>query len=152
MKKQFRNLNELAMVVDALAKKALQEDHKIKDVVVDEMVQSIEKNVYSKYSPRMYSRKEAHGGLTDKSNFKAEPTQDGVAIYSTREGVDRNGNNVYVAEVIEGYVPYSIQDKWRYGYESKREFVEPTRDSLRQNGKHLIALKESLKKHGLDVK
>jgi hypothetical protein len=148
----LKNLSELKKYVDAKVKESLQKDEKIKDVVVDEMIQSIEENVYSQYTPRMYERQKDDGGLTDPSNFKVEPTEDGVAIYSTREGTDRLGNDVYVAEIIEGYAPYSIPDKWGYGYEEPRHFVEPAREKLRQNGKHVDALKESLKNKGLDVK
>lgn len=148
----LKNLSELKKYVDAKVKESLQKDEKIKEVVVDEMIQSIEENVYSQYTPRMYTRQEDQGGLTDPQNFKAEPTQDGIAIYSTREGTDRNGNDVYVAEIIQGYAPYSIPDKWGYGYEEPRYFVEPAREKLRQNGRHVEALRESLQSKGIDIK
>lgn len=152
MSKQFKNLSELANYINKLTKESLQNDSKIKDVVVDEMVKSIEENVYSEYTPRLYERQKEHGGLTDPQNFTTESTQDGVAIYSTRKGTDKNGTDVYVSEIIEGYAPYSIEDKWGYGYEAKREFVEPAREQLRNNGKLEDALRDSLKRKGVDVR
>jgi hypothetical protein len=151
----FNSIEELLKYALKDAEKSLQQDPKIKKVVVDELIPSIEQNVYTPYTPSpssLYTRHMEHGGLTDPANFEAEPVDNGVSIYSTREGTDGHGDDVYVASIIEGKNPYSIQDRWGYGYEKPRHFVEPARDALEQSGKHVEALKEAMKSKGYEIK
>lgn len=151
--KVAKNFKELEKMLNDEIKKTLQQkDSNVKNVTVYELKESINKNVYATYSPKDYDRQKEHGGLLDDDNFAVEPTKDGVAIYSTREGTDRNGNDVYVAEIIEGYKPYSIEDVWGYGYERPRHYVEPAREKLRDSKDLINALALDLQNMGFKVK
>lgn len=155
MSKSFNNLKDLEKYLNQLAKDVVQTDKKVKKVVVDKMVESIDENVYVPYTPSPsspYTRHKDNGGLTDPDNFATVPTSEGVEIYSTREGTDRKGDDVYVAEIIEGYKDYSVEDVWGLGFEKPRHFVEPAREKLRKTDDLKNAIADGLKGKRLDVK
>jgi hypothetical protein len=154
-KKDFKSFKELEKYINQITKKVIQQDDtNVKNVVVHELIESIEDNVYDAYdSPAKnpYERQKSRGGLTDPDNFRIEPTAEGVAISSSRKGNGRYNDNIDVAEIISGYEDYSVEDIWGYGYEEPREFVEPAREKLRNSKRLQKALMLDLKNAGLDV-
>jgi hypothetical protein len=152
---QFSSIKQLEVYINKLAKDTLQQKQSnVKEAVVDELVQSIDRNVYDAYTPSPkspYTRQKDNGGLTDRDNFAVDSTSDGVAIYSTRKGENALGEDVTVAEIVSGYEPYSIPDRWGYGYEEPRKFMEPARENLRGSRKLSDAFKRDLKVKGLNV-
>lgn len=148
----FSNLKDLEKYVNQKAKLAMNKGKSVKEVVVDELVISINENIYDEYSPRRYSRQTTDGGLTDRDNFAMDETKDGVAIYSTREATDLQGNEVYAIEIIEGHADYSMPDIYNYGYEKPRHAVDPAREKLRNSGKLVEAMAKDLKSVGIDIK
>lgn len=156
LSKQFKDLSSLFKHLDKQIKDTIrQDDTNVKNVVVYELQESIKKNVYNAYkSPARnpYRRQGKNGGLLDVNNFRLEPFKDGVSIYSIREGMDRNGEDVYVAEILEGLRPYSIEDVWGYGYETPRHFVDPARKKLSGSKKLYKAFELDLKNSGLSAK
>ncbi|AZV43731.1 hypothetical protein BAOM_3122 [Peribacillus asahii] len=148
----FSNLKDLEKYMNQQAKKAMSKGKNVKRAVVDEMIEKIDKNIYPKYDPKMYTRQTTDGGLTDPENFAMDETAEGVSIYSTREATDRSGQDVYALEIIEGHKEYSIEDTYGYGYEKPRHAVEPTREALRNSNKLTNAMKDDLKSVGLNIK
>lgn len=129
---------------------------KVQEVVVDTFIESINTNVYEAYtSPAIqnpYERQRENGGLTDRDNFEVENTPNGIAISSIRKGVNNLGAQVNVLEVLEGYEDWAVKDVWGYGFQERRNVVEPVRDELRHTTKLKLALAEDLIKHGFKVK
>lgn len=148
----FSNLKDLEKYINQKSKVAMNKGKNVKEVVVDELIESIEKNVYDEYSPRRYKRQTTNGGLTDRDNFAMDETKDGVAIYSTREATDLHGNEVYAMEIIEGHADYSMPDTYGYGYEKPRHAVEPAREKLQNSNKLIDAMAKDLKSVGIDIK
>lgn len=148
----LKGFKDLEKYVKQQSKAAISKGRNVKDVVVDELIDSIDKNIYDEYNPRFYKRQTTNGGLIDRDNFAMDETKDGVAIYSTREATDLHGNEVYAMQIIEGNAEYSIPDTYGYGYEKPRHAVEPARENLRNNGKLTDALGKDLKSIGLDIK
>ena len=151
----FKNVASAIKFLNKQIAETIQEpDSNVSNVVIGELINSIQENVYDAYtSPAKdpYIRQEEHGGLTDPSNFRVEPTKDGIAVSSSREGYDRSGNNLDVMEIIEGYAEYSIQDKWGYGYETPRHAVTPAVAKLKRGHTLTRAVKLDLKNRGIDV-
>ena len=148
----LKSIKDLEKYVNQKAKVALNKGRNVKEVVVEELIDNINENIYDQYSPRRYSRQTTDGGLTDRDNFAMDETKDGVAIYSTREATDAQGNDVYAMEIIEGHADYSIPDTYGYGYEKPRNAVEPAREKLRNSGKLVDAMAKDLKSVGIDIK
>lgn len=152
----FTNMKDLFKYLEQQAKLTLQQDESnVKNVVVTEFIESIEENIYDAYhSPATanpYKRQRERDGLIDRDNFRIEPTSDGVAISSSRQGVDGNGNTIDVMEVLEGNAPWGVEDVWGYGFSEPRHAVEPVRDKLR-NSRHLTqAMKLDLKNKGFRI-
>ena len=148
----LKGIKDLEKYVKLQSNVAISKGKNVKNVVVDELIDSINKNIYDEYDPRFYKRQTTNGGLIDRDNFAIDETKDGVAIYSTREATDLHGNEVYAMEIIEGHSDYSMPDTYGYGYEKPRYAVEPAREKLRNNGKLTDALGKDLKSIGFEIK
>lgn len=151
MGKEFRKLSDLFKHIEKKSNEVLQNSEEVKDVMIEETVQQIETNVYEAYkSPAAnpYQRKKDEGGLTDPENFDYQPAPNGVLFFSTRYDKD---TDTYIPAVLAGKQPYSIPDRWGYGYEEPRYFITPTVEELLQNNRHIIAFKESMKKSGFKI-
>lgn len=156
--KTFTNPKDLFKYLNNEAKKTLQQrDTNVENLVVSEFIESIEENVYDSYhSPPQvktpYIRQRENDGLIDRDNFRVENIDSGIAISSSRQGVDGYGRPVDVMEVLEGNSPWGVQDIWGYGFEDRPDIVQPVRDKLKNSKSLRKAFELDLKNKGFRVK
>ena len=127
---------------------------------------AVEKEVYDSYSPRLYYRRgPEQEGLGDPVNMeiKGGSVQDGVMrVVNTTEpnpqGV-RDVGEVSPVKNLAGLVEYGDGyggDHYDFGrrlpYMKPRPFTERTRETMRESGAHIHALKNGLERRGLKVK
>lgn len=149
---------------------ALDED--VADTVKDVMTDHIIQDVYEAYEPRMYVRRYNQSGNDINSPFDDSDNTgllDPNNIISTIDGEGglsvQNitlGSRYYykgrkrrvsshagepIAEVIETGKGYDV---WKDA--EPRPFMQNTHDDLKDNNFHIKALKEGLRKQGLEVK
>lgn len=115
------------------------------EAVTKEGINQVEETVYS-YEPKVYERKKKDGGLSDERNWDREAIHNGVKVWNTRT---ENGRNI--PEIIETGEGYEYTG-YGYEYEEPRPFIENTRESLRRDKAHVEALKEGLKRQGIESK
>ena len=113
--------------------------------VVQTMQEHIESDVYSVYDPVKYERKGYHGGLIDPNNIEVSMMDDNtISVENIRFDGDRE-----VAQIIESGQGYTYD----FPYNGvPRPFTENTRIELKSTNKLQQAMRQGLKKRGLDVK
>jgi hypothetical protein len=131
-------MNELAKLVNQIAKNAMNNGNAVKNKVIETGKKHVQTDVYDVYTPMMYKRT---GEL--KENWKTEPTADGMAVFN-----DRRDDGRYVAEVVETGKGYEYDFEYN-GVE--RPFTKNTADELRNNGELTDALRKDLKSAGFDI-
>jgi hypothetical protein len=137
-----KNMSELAKQIEAMARKAMQRsDSETSKVVIETGEQHVQSDVYDTYEPKMYERT---GEL--KESWEVENTEDGIAVFNTRED-----DGKYIPEVIETGKGYDYQG-YGYGYEKERPFVSNTREELRNGNQLSQALKRDFEKMGIKTK
>lgn len=135
------------MTLDALFKK-LEKDIRSSlaaetaGAVKDEMRQAIQGTVYDAYAPRYYRRRMEQGGLIDSSNIQSSIDGDTLTVRDT-------------APLDNGRADYALDDLIVNGLGNMpfpRDFYGDTAEQLRQDGAHVQAMREGLKKRGWKVK
>lgn len=154
----FKNMNELAQHLEKLAMKNLQNE--VAETVKQEMSETIKEETYNAYSPKSYQRREDDGGLSDVRNMQT------AIVNANTIGIknETKGNAAY-ADARDGYDPGNIDEIIVYGsgyrwtdseiYKTQpfpRDFYSGTVSRLNQNGNHIKALADGLRKQGLNVK
>ena len=136
-------------------------DTDVADVVKDVMTDHIAQDVYDVYEPKAYNRRLNQDGLLDPNNIistidgegrlKVENVTLGSKYYydNGQRKISQNSGEP-IAEVIETGQGYDIHG-WEYDG-VPRPFMKNTHDDLEQNHYHTEAMKQSLKKQGLEVK
>lgn len=145
-------------------------DTDVADIIKDVMTDHIVTDVYEEYEPKMYARRYNQSGndinspfddtdnigLLDPNNIISTIDGDGGlkvenitlgSRYYYDGGQRKISSNAGqpIAEVIETGIGYDIGMK-------PRSFMQNTHDDLEQNHYHTEAMKQSLKKQGLEVK
>lgn len=141
----YKSLKDLFKSLEKKIEKAVQE--KVPQVVEDEMISKIKTEVYAKYEPQEYVRKGVSGGLIDPENIESVNVPGGVRIRNIRDDISDETNEYRdVARIVEYGGPYE------YSVDiDPRPFTEATRESLRESGKHIDAVRKGLKEQGLKV-
>lgn len=151
------SLQQLREQLISRAREVAQKDmtEKIKDVEIA----VIEKTVYDTYWPTMYIRRYSNNGMIDRKNINAQFTDNinGISMYVTN---DTRGNTWW-PNSTSGYIEHIVEDGVGYTWtESKiykqqpypRPFTKDTINDLKQNKQHVQALKNGLKKNGIDIR
>lgn len=129
----------------------------VKDVVpvVEETMQAeVQNTVYSVYQPKMYDRRLNDGGLLDMGNYHSKLIEDGTVTITN----DTPINEIYGGDDSMSLTEQIIEGKgYIYGdgtepYAQPRDFMEATREDLRQTNAHVEALKAGLSKRGYEIK
>lgn len=144
---------------DAMTKEVFEE-------VRDEEAAVIYEEVYKVYKPKIYRRRGEYGGLGDPYNIEirggaaqggkmivvntTQPNPAGCAPgASVTTGKDLPG----LVEFGSGYRYYQYDfPKKGAAYMRPRPFTAKTIENLRKSRAHVLALKEGLKRQGVDVK
>lgn len=143
--REFNNLKELQSFLKSKINKSLIEN--VSPVVKETMHDSVDSIVYLEYSPVVYERRMDKGGLSDISIMDDELISDGVLSVS-------NGQPDSLVETVitgEGYT-YHPWNGTRGAYEKPRDFISNTVETLKKTKRHVNALRDGLKKQGINVK
>lgn len=135
----FKNLNSLCRHIE----KQIQDTmvNEVADTVKDNMTEAVHTSVYDAYSPQYYNRRMNNGGLSDTHNMEVTEIQNGISVHNA-------------APLDNGRNDYSLDDIIVYGLGNQpfeRDFYAETADKLQENQEHTEALKQGLKKRGIEV-
>lgn len=136
----FKNLNSLCRHIE----KQIQDTmvNEVADTVKDNMAEAVQTSVYDAYSPQYYKRRMNNGGLSDTQNMEVTEIQNGISVHDAAP-LD-NGRNDYSLDDI-------IVNRGVLGYPHGRDFYAETAERLSENQEHTEALKQGLKKRGIEV-
>lgn len=158
-----KNLKELEKELYKRINTAL--DTEVADTVKDVMTDHIIQDVYEVYEPTEYQRRYDDGGLLDPDNIIATLGNNGemlvqnVALGNNTVYMEDSISRVYyssyninkfIAPIIETGIGYDVGG-WKYDC-VPRPFIKNTHDDLKEHHYHTQAMKQSLKKQGLEVK
>lgn len=153
-----KNLKELERELRTRIDYALLTD--VAEVITTVMLDHIERDVYDSYIPHKYARRYDNGGLRDISNINSSIEGDTLVVenntmanpYIFVQGEMTKSDNAgqELAPIIETGWEYDFGD-WKY-YGVARPFMYNTKEGLRDNKYHVIALRQGLKRQGIEVK
>lgn len=115
--------------------------NEVADTVKDNMTEAVHTSVYDAYSPQYYNRRMNNGGLSDTQNMEVTEIQNGISVHNATP-LD-NGRNDYSLDEI---IVYGLGNQ-----PFERDFYAETADKLQENQEHTEALKQGLKKRGIEV-
>jgi len=150
---QYSSYEALLADLQKQVNETLVED--VAPVVKDVMRDNILNTVYSAYKPVKYIRRYNDGGLIDNENIHSELVSDGTISITNDTPVNEEygGDDSTMSlteQIIEGKgYNYNLEGA---AYLEPRDFMEDTREELRQTGDHVEALKNGLRKKGFEVK
>lgn len=136
----FNNLNSLFNHIENDMQNTL--ENEVAETVEDDMLISIHNDVYGAYSPEYYKRRMENGGLSDRNNLETS-VHDGVLKVRDVAPLD-NGRTDYALDeiIVKGWGKQPFP----------RNFYNRTEERLRDNGDHVEAMKDGLRKRGYKVK
>lgn len=115
--------------------------NEVADTVKDNMTEAVHTSVYDAYSPQYYNRRMNNGGLSDTHNMEVTEIQNGISVHNAAP-LD-NGRNDYNLDEI---IVYGLGNQ-----PFERDFYAETAERLQENQEHMEALKQGLKKRGIEV-
>ena len=152
-----KNLKELEKELYKRINIAL--DTEVADTVKEVMTDHIIQDVYDAYEPTAYQRRYDDGGLLDPDNIIATLGNNGEMLVqnitlgseyyyipSIKRSFRSANADKFISPIIEYGIDYDVVDVF------PRPFIQNTHDDLAQNHYHTQAMKQSLKKQGLEVK
>ena len=136
----FKNLNDLMNYVEKDMQKVLKNE--VSEKVKDNMTSAINKTVYAAYTPEYYDRRMGNGGLIDKGNMEANIFGNALTVHN-------------IAPLDNGKTDYALDEIIVNGWGKQpfpRDFYGDTVERLENNGEHVEAMKNGLRKRGYKVK
>lgn len=115
--------------------------NEVADTVKDNMTEAVHTSVYDAYSPQYYNRRMNNGGLSDTHNMEVTEIKNGISVHNAAP-LD-NGRNDYNLDEI---IVYGLGNQ-----PFERDFYAKTVERLQENQEHTEALKQGLKKRGIEV-
>lgn len=147
----FKSFNDLQKYIKKEIQASLIDE--VAEVIKDEIQSSISDEVYASYNPIVYKRRGyTNGGLGDKDTMDVQMFNDStIKIISNAErnldykfaGIGYDVKKSFVENIVEGYGDRSTT------WNRPRDFLEETRNNLKENKHHIEALKDSLEKKGI---
>lgn len=136
----FKNLNALMTHIEKDMQKAL--ENEVAETVKENMKAAVDENVYDVFTPEYYNRRMENGGLTDSNNLQANVSGNVLTVRDVAP-LD-NGRTDYELDriIVEGLGKQPFP----------RDFYGSTAERLEDNGEHIKAMKEGLRKRGYKVK
>lgn len=135
----FKNINTLFKHIEEQVQDTMANE--VADTVKDNMAEAVHTSVYDAYSPQYYNRRMQNGGLSDTHNMEVTEFKNGIAVHDAAP-LD-NGRNDYNLDEI---IVYGLGNQ-----PFERDFYAETVERLSENQKHTGALKQGLKKRGIEV-
>lgn len=155
----FRSLKTLNAYIKKQINDSLKEEvlEAVKDVELDH----ISDDVLGAYNPIEYARRDTRG-IDDPANIIAAPPRDGilevenVTQFNPGYGSDNTGYGlVGLIEYGNGWNGYNYEyphPGGRKPFNKPRPFIQNTKEDLKNNKQHVIALKDGLNKRGIKTK
>lgn len=138
----FKNLDILFKHIEKQVQDTMVNE--VADAVKDNMAEAVQTNVYDVYTPMYYKRRMQNGGLIDKDNMEVTEIPNGIYVRDVAPlDNGRIRSDFSLDEIIVnglGNQPFS------------RDMYAETEDRLSNNNEHIEALKQGLKKRGINVK
>ncbi len=138
----FKNLDTLFKHIQKQVNDTMKNE--VADAVKDNMAEAVQTSVYDAYSPMYYKRRMQNGGLIDKDNMEVTEIPNGISVRDVAPlDNGRIRSDFSLDEIIVnglGNQPFS------------RDMYAETEDRLSNNNEHIEALKQGLKKRGINVK
>jgi hypothetical protein len=152
----FKSLKALEKYLKKAIKESIKEEPT--KAVKNLMRKHILRDVYMVYKPKEYQRRLISGGLYDEKNIVIKPKRNNTVEIFNKAKRNMNNTNLYLAPIIEFGHKKAVADGYKgYSYEyphlryyHPRPFIENTRESLKENKQHVKAMKQNLKKYGID--
>ena len=135
----FKNINNLLKYIEKQVQDTM--TNEVADAVKDNMAEAIRTSVYAAYSPQYYKRRMNNGGLSDVRNMEVSEIQNSIVVHDAAP-LDNGRNDYDLDDIIVnglGNQPF------------ERDFYSETVERLSENQEHTEALKQGLKKRGIDV-
>ena len=135
----FKNIKTLLKHIEKQVQDTM--TNEVADAVKDNMAEAIQTSVYDVYSPQYYKRRMNNGGLSDTHNMEVSEIQNGIVVYDAAP-LDNGRNDYDLDDIIVnglGNQPF------------ERDFYSEAVERLSENQEHTEALKQGLKKRGIDV-
>ena len=150
-------LHKLARQMQPVINDALA--HEVADTVRDTEINAILDNVYGVYSPVIYDRRGAFGGMADPANIEHRVDDDGTLHVWNATPANPGGtldnsrvtSGKYLADLVEhghncGRGKYDFPS--RGAYMKPRQFTAITVEKIKSSGEIKAALKAGLKRLG----
>lgn len=135
----FKNINDLFKHIEEQVQDTMVNE--VADTVKDNMAEAIQTSVYDAYSPEYYKRRMNNGGLSDTHNMEVTEIPNGISVHNAAS-LD-NGRNDYNLDEI---IVYGLGNQ-----PFERDFYAETAERFQENQEHTEALKQGLKKRGIEV-
>lgn len=135
----FKNIKTLLKHIEKQVQDTM--TNEVADAVKDNMAEAIQTSVYDVYSPQYYKRRMNNGGLSDTHNMEVSEIQNGIVVHDAAP-LDNGRNDYDLDDIIVnglGNQPF------------ERDFYSEAVERLSENQEHTEALKQGLKKRGIDV-
>lgn len=136
----FSSLKEMEKYIEIQLQDTMEKE--VAETVKDNMHEAIQTSVYGMYSPTYYHRRYDNGGLGDINKMDITPIENGIEIKDNAP-LDNDRNDYALDDIIV--------NRGVLGYPQGRDFYEATADRLNKNKEHIIALKNGLKKRGIEI-
>lgn len=155
--KTFKNLQEIEQYLQQKINAVLIDN--VADAVRDE-IESSAIDMLNEYDPITYQRRSSSnslgsGGIADKETMSAELISDGVITitpdaernqeFNKYPGIGYDTSKSLAENLVFGY------GNRQYPWNQPRDFVEDTRENLKNGKAHIDAMRDGLKELGLDV-
>ena len=114
--------------------------NEVVDALTENMADAIQTSVYDAYNPQYYKRRMQNGGLIDRNNMEVTKIPNGISVHDAAS-LDNGRNDYNLDEIIV------------YGFGNQpfeRDFYAETAERLSKNQEHTEALKQGLKKRGIE--
>ncbi|WP_127566596.1 hypothetical protein [Paenibacillus xylaniclasticus] len=123
------------------------------ETVTKEMSETIKDVTYNEYDPSEYVRRMDGGGISDVRNYTVEIIGDNtISITNDATGADDDFGKP-LDEIIVSGTGYTWKNSGIYKMQPyPRDFYSDTVERLKNNGKHVEAIRTGLKRQGVDVR
>ena len=119
----FNNLNYLFKYIENQLQDTMKND--VSEMAKDRMSQSVNKSVYSVYSPEYYKRRMEMGGLSDTDNITVTEIENGIILQNDTP-LDNNSTSYRLDDIIV--------NRGVLGYPQGRDFYSETIEHLKEMG------------------
>ena len=135
----FNNLNDLFKYIENQLQDTMKND--VSEMAKDRMSQSVNKSVYSVYSPEYYKRRMEMEGLSDTDNITVTEIKNGIILQNDTP-LDNNSTSYRLDDIIV--------NRGVLGYPQGKDFYSETIAEISNSDDFKQAIKRGLKKREIE--